>query len=117
MSDKIKTIREALEKLRRKHDECEDCWYSCPKSEDGCCDDEQGDECNCGADKHNAILDTALSALDQLAPKAEKVDIPEAIKAFEFIKEIGERSVDLTRERDMHQMVKWANHGIASLTP
>lgn len=26
----------------RQHYYCEDCWYSCPKAEDGCCDDRQG---------------------------------------------------------------------------
>lgn len=46
-----------LERLRLTHYICEDCWYSCPKSTEGCCDDNQGSECNCGADAHNAILD------------------------------------------------------------
>lgn len=36
-----------------RHYYCEDCWYSCPKAEDGCCNDAEGDECNCGADSHN----------------------------------------------------------------
>ena len=45
------------------------------------------------------------------------LDIPEAIKAFEFIKEIGERKgTNNDRDIAMHMMVKWANHGIASLT-
>jgi len=36
------------------HYYCEDCWYSCPKAEDGCCNDAyKKDECNCGADEHN----------------------------------------------------------------
>lgn len=52
-----------LEKLRRQHAYCEDCWYSCPKAEDGCCDDRAGDECNCGADEHNAILDGIIAYL------------------------------------------------------
>lgn len=46
-----------LHRLRREHLDVEDCWYSCPKAEDGCCDDAQGDECNCGADTHNALVD------------------------------------------------------------
>lgn len=33
-----------------------DCWYSCPKSEEGCCDEDKDDECNCGADEHNERL-------------------------------------------------------------
>jgi hypothetical protein len=34
------------------HYYCEDCWYSCPKATDGCCDPSQGDECNCGLEKN-----------------------------------------------------------------
>ena len=50
-----------LEKLRISHyQNYEDCWYSCPKSPDGCCNDNAGDECTCGADKHNAKLDEIL---------------------------------------------------------
>jgi hypothetical protein len=49
-----------LNQLRREHFECEDCWYSCPKSEGGCCNSEQGKDCNCGADQHNAIIDAAI---------------------------------------------------------
>jgi hypothetical protein len=57
--DTVTIKRGELEKLRIAHYSCEDNWYSCPKSEDGCCND-MWDECNCGADKHNAILETAL---------------------------------------------------------
>jgi len=51
--------RLALEKLPllyRGHNYCEDSWYSCPKAEEGCSDKTQGKECNCGADRQNAIL-------------------------------------------------------------
>lgn len=59
--DTVTIKRNELEKLRIAHYSCEDNWYSCPKSEDGCCNDMwPKDECNCGADKHNAILETAL---------------------------------------------------------
>lgn len=54
-------LREALESLRSTHYECDDPWYSCPKSEGGCANDGQGDECNCGADARNAIIDAALA--------------------------------------------------------
>lgn len=50
-----------LEELRRSHAECEDCWYSCPKSEGGCCNDHVGEDCTCGADYHNTILDEIIS--------------------------------------------------------
>ena len=48
-------------KCRRIHYECEDCWYSCPKSEDGCCNDNV-EGCTCGADDWNARIDEALNA-------------------------------------------------------
>ena len=52
-----------LEKLRRTHLVVdEDCWYSCPKS-GGCCNDVSGDDCNCGADDHNKILDGVIKWL------------------------------------------------------
>jgi hypothetical protein len=39
-----------LKKLAyRGHYTCEDPWYSCPLSEDGCANDAAGDECNCWA--------------------------------------------------------------------
>ncbi len=49
-----------LGKLRRSHYDCEDCWYSCPKSEDGCCNSGKGNECDCGADNYNAIIDRII---------------------------------------------------------
>ena len=55
----IKALREALESLRQPHHICEDCWYSCPKSSEGCCN--KSDEgCTCGADIINAKIDAAL---------------------------------------------------------
>ena len=56
----IRRLREALDKSRRTHYICEDPWYSCPKSEKGCINEGQGDECNCGADKWNAYVDSVL---------------------------------------------------------
>lgn len=49
---------ERLKKLaHREHTHCDDCWYSCPKSDGGCCNDAEGDDCNCGADEHNAEVE------------------------------------------------------------
>jgi hypothetical protein len=43
----------------------EDCWYSCPKAPDGCCNDNYAeDECICGADDHNARVDATLLLID-----------------------------------------------------
>lgn len=50
-------VYEILEELRRSRDQCEDCWYSCPKSGDCCNDNQKHDECNCGADRHNALVE------------------------------------------------------------
>ena len=56
---------EALGSNRRTHHYCEDTWYSCPKHEDGCANDSEGDECNCGADKVNAGIDQAITAIKE----------------------------------------------------
>jgi hypothetical protein len=56
---------EALEKNRREHYYCEDTWYSCPKHEDGCANEAQGDKCNCGVDKANQEIDRAITAIKQ----------------------------------------------------
>lgn len=54
-------LLEALRNARRTHWESyEDCWYACPKSEHGCCNDAEGDDCNCGADNHNAAIDAII---------------------------------------------------------
>ena len=54
---------DALEKNKRTHYYCEDTWYSCPKHEDGCANDAEGDDCNCGADRINTVLDKTIKAL------------------------------------------------------
>jgi hypothetical protein len=51
-----------VEKLRRTHLVVEDCWYSCPKSGE-CCNDVSGDQCDCGADQHNARVDSLIAYL------------------------------------------------------
>ncbi len=48
---------DALKWLRTptNHHMCEDSWYSCPKSEEGCSDDRWSDgTCTCGADELTA---------------------------------------------------------------
>lgn len=56
----------AMERLSALHREHfvndEDCWYSCPASGQ-CCNDELGNECNCGANERNAVLDAALATI------------------------------------------------------
>lgn len=59
--ERIMQLETALRSVKRSHHICEDCWYSCPASGE-CCNDNEGNECNCGADRHNAAIDTAISA-------------------------------------------------------
>ena len=58
-------VRAFLEKSRMNHRYCEDSWYSCPKAEDGCANDAEGEECNCGADKYNEELDALLQKISE----------------------------------------------------
>ena len=57
----------ALERLaaiaQRSHTYCEDGWYSCPKAEGGCFNDQRGPDCDCGAAEHNAEVDTLVALL------------------------------------------------------
>ena len=46
---------------KREHYYCEDSFYSCPKAPEGCANDAEGDDCVCGAEKHNAAVDALLS--------------------------------------------------------
>ena len=58
--DRIQQLEAVLKSLRSdKHYTCDDCWYSCPKSGE-CCNDNKGDECDCGTDRQNAIIDNAI---------------------------------------------------------
>lgn len=59
----VQQALEALETSRRSHYYCQDTWYSCPKDPDGCANDSEGDECNCGADEINKVIDNAIIAL------------------------------------------------------
>jgi hypothetical protein len=66
--DKIEELRAGIEKLsvlgHVSHYSCEDWWYSCPKSEKGCSNDEAGEDCNCGADEINAEVAAVKMELD-----------------------------------------------------
>ena len=68
----LKLALEALENNRQTHHYCEDTWYSCPKHEDGCANDSEGDECNCGADKANAEIDKAITAIKESLAQPEQ---------------------------------------------
>lgn len=63
MTDERQLIKELASLARRRHYHCEDSWYSCPKATDGCANDAMGDQCNCGADEHNAKVDALMQQL------------------------------------------------------
>ena len=64
--DAMKLALEAMKNNKPTHLYCEDIWYSCPKHEDGCANELEGDECNCGADEINAEFDKAITALEEV---------------------------------------------------
>jgi hypothetical protein len=60
------TAAEVIAALRKvRHYECEDCWYSCPESEDGCCDDRQ-EGCTCSAPLMHDAADLIEAMADEL---------------------------------------------------
>jgi hypothetical protein len=63
--DEVVRLRGLLLKSKRPHLDCEDAWYSCPKSADGCANEFAGTGCTCGADQWNSEVDASLSAADQ----------------------------------------------------
>jgi hypothetical protein len=64
-------IKEVIS-LKAKHYYCEDSWYSCPKAEDGCCNDSKGEECDCGADKQHEKIDLIVAELRRIGINEEK---------------------------------------------
>lgn len=64
-------LRDGLESMKRStHEECEDPWYSCPKSNDGCLDENKGTDCTCGTDHWNERINATLARADAI--KEEK---------------------------------------------
>ena len=63
-------LLEKLTLLRRKHELCDYCWYSCPKTKYdddffSYCGEEDSDVCTCGADNHNSILDQIMEGVNE----------------------------------------------------
>jgi len=60
--------RQLAEAVIGKHYECEDSWYSCPLSEEGCANDgEDKTRCNCGRDDRKVQLELLLTTARQEA--------------------------------------------------
>jgi hypothetical protein len=65
-------IKDFLKNSEKAHNYCEETWYSCPKSDEGCANDEEGENCNCGAEKYNMQLVSILSMLNDIIEDEEK---------------------------------------------
>ena len=79
LNEIIARLKEALPTFKRGHYYCDDCWYSCPKAEDGCCDERAGEDCNCGADEWNARIDLLMKELEvSIDVKPVKRDLSDA---------------------------------------
>jgi hypothetical protein len=81
-TEALKLALEALENNRQTHYYCEDTWYSCPKHEDGCANESEGDECNCGADKANVEIDGAITALQEALAEQPAQQEPVAWRTY-----------------------------------
>ena len=108
----MKQALEALESSRQTHHYCEDTWYSCPKHEEGCANEAEGDECNCGAEEVNAVIDAAITSLRQAIAEAEKQE-PVAWQVEVFVNNVWtplgnpqrdkERAIRLANNPDIHK--------------
>jgi len=106
-TETLRLALEALKNNRRTHHYCEDTWYSCPKHEDGCANDSEGDECNCGADKANAGIDQAIIAIKAaLEAKDEPVAWRDAaIRLGEELSSVGPNGY---YDMDAKEWLDWA---------
>jgi len=89
----LKLALKALEANRRTHYYCEDTWYSCPKHEDGCANEAEGNECNCGADKANAEIDYVTTAIKEALAQPEHGWTPERIAGMARLKEAQDKKL------------------------
>lgn len=60
MSDLVKRLREL-----EGHNECDDCWYSCPAFS-GYCGPDESKRCDCGANYRNALHTEAADRIERL---------------------------------------------------
>jgi len=73
------TQRQRAEAIIGKHYECEDSWYSCPLSEEGCANEgKDKTRCNCGRDDRKVQLELLLTTARQEALREAKVIITQA---------------------------------------
>lgn len=60
VDNRIAVLEKALRELKQSHHMCDDRWYSCPLSKEGCANEHEPKECNCGAGRINAKIDAVL---------------------------------------------------------
>jgi hypothetical protein len=66
MNDARRAELEAVAKqLAGNHYDCEDCWYSCPLSADGCCNENQEKVCTCGVESRRTQILEALQQVER----------------------------------------------------
>lgn len=68
LNERLVMLNKAMqiaESLKAYHLVVEDCWYSCPAS-GKCCNDNEGDRCNCGADTQNKKVSELVALLSKL---------------------------------------------------
>lgn len=87
-------MRAVAELLAGRHYECEDPWYSCPLSEEGCTDETKPKECYCGREKTVAAIAAALA-------DARRAGLEEAVKLCE-----AEALIDYERGYYCNEMAK-----------
>ena len=89
---------DALENNRQTHHYCEDTWYSCPKHEDGCANESEGNECNCGADKANAEIDKAITDIKEALEQQAAVEHDLAAAYRTELDKLSQRNYELRME-------------------
>jgi len=60
-SDLLTDVHALLAGSKRGHHQCDDSYYSCPKSPDGPWDADYDTDCDCGADEWNTQVEALLS--------------------------------------------------------
>jgi hypothetical protein len=67
------------ETLAGGHYWCEDPWYSCPLSVEGCCNDAVEKACNCGYEERVKAIALAFAGVRQAAQQEERIVVLKAV--------------------------------------
>lgn len=97
----MKSAKELLRKAKMSHLECEDSWYSCPLSANGCSNDSVPKRCDCGANKTNQALKLLNNQVDSVVTLLEELLTDEYIASI-YIDEIHSCICQLTGDADLN---------------